>query len=68
MHRDGRVDDKAGYLKQCGQSVRGHLRQIERKQEMRYLQGKLETDYRFCSPSCKDMQTGYYSRTTHIHR
>ena len=26
MHRDGRVDDKAGYLKQCGLSVRGDLR------------------------------------------
>lgn len=26
MRGDGRVDDKAGYLKQCGQSVRGDFR------------------------------------------
>lgn len=53
MHGDGRVDDKAGYLKQCGQCEGGlERRQTERKQEMRYLQGRLLTDYSFCFPSC----------------
>lgn len=59
MHGDGRVDDKAGYLKQCGQCEGGlERRQTERKQEMRYLQGRLLTDYSFCFPSCQGMQTG----------
>ena len=32
MRGDGRVDDKAGYLKQCGQSVRGTGEETNREE------------------------------------